>query len=279
MSKRSNDQADEVLSDTEDAGSEEIEAPPPPKTGRRGGEDVSEPRDRSRSASRGRDRRRYHRESRSDVLLHRQLSEDDARLSRSEGKKKKKKKRRRRRDASSSSSGSYYGEESSESGVGTGVGRLRRVASRNPGYLTEITYAKVAELMSARGMYHKSGRYEGSLYQYLVSIVAQQHPELKNRPGISREMTTLSLALDLMLGGKTLEAADMLVQRFKSLELYLTTGSWEVSGAVELAPESSGLVSEGERKIALTMAKDRLRLAEGLSRLEGSMRPGADGAP
>ena len=76
-------------------------------------------------------------------------------------------------------------------------------------------------------------------------------------------MRKLAEAMDMLTVGDLPKACDVLVQRFKSLELKVGTGSAELGRCHELIPpEDVGLITEAERSIGLRRQLGRLKLAE-----------------
>ena len=66
-----------------------------------------------------------------------------------------------------------------------------------------------------------------------------------------REMTTCAEAIDLLLAGDTLQAAEVLLQRFKALEVYSSTGSWDHARHLELTrPDAVSSISTRELELA-----------------------------
>ena len=66
-----------------------------------------------------------------------------------------------------------------------------------------------------------------------------------------RELRTLAEALDLLLEGDPLRAADVLMARFSSVELASTEQSWAVSQHLELVPGAvSGVATERAKHAA-----------------------------
>jgi len=91
------------------------------------------------------------------------------------------------------------------------------LAKRVPGELLKIFLGRISEYLAVR-----TGEEADSLppvvLQYLTTFLAPSlGPDLSLRN--NRELRTLATTLDALVRGKTAEAADMLVQRFKAVEL------------------------------------------------------------
>jgi hypothetical protein len=63
-----------------------------------------------------------------------------------------------------------------------------------------------------------------------------------------RELRTLCCAVDLIISGQSLMAADVLVQRMKSLEQAHQEGSWKHSDATEIIPPGEVSIRSGEER-------------------------------
>ena len=67
-----------------------------------------------------------------------------------------------------------------------------------------------------------------------------------------REMRTLAEALDAILAGDLAGAGDLLMQRFRALEMATVDGNWDMARHLELIPDTAvSSVTVGMRKEAL----------------------------
>ena len=110
------------------------------------------------------------------------------------------------------------------------------------------------------------GEWDPRVTQYLTTVCEKSSRDMgvRNR----RELRTLAEALDHMLEGNYLQAADMLMARFTSVELASTEQSWAVSQHLELIPSSSsGAANETAKRAA---AKEELTQAKLRKTLSGS---------
>ena len=110
------------------------------------------------------------------------------------------------------------------------------VAKRAPGELLRRFVSRISEYLALR-----DGSSDGELppvvMQYLTTFLAPSlGSDLKLREG--RELRTIATTLDALIRGKSAEAADLLVQRFKAVELAATEGTWSMAEQVELVPEA-----------------------------------------
>jgi hypothetical protein len=193
-------------------------------------------------------------------------------------KSKKHKKKKGKTDTSpsgsepSDSSGSSYEEDSSDSSES-----LFRLASRSSGKVSQARLVAWSKAHPGRlasrcmqKMQDRTGR-EGeqvewpkgfmppaatSYYLRVLSLGTSQG-SLRTL----REMKTLCAVLDLIAHGKVLEAADVLAQRLKALELAAEEGGWASAQYLELIPQDKGtLVSGDERHMLKREQESALRL-------------------
>jgi hypothetical protein len=105
------------------------------------------------------------------------------------------------------------------------------------------------------------GSWEPRVVQYLTTVLDRGATDvgMRNR----RKLRTLAEALDLLLEGDPLRAADVLMARFSSVELAASEQSLAVSQHLELVPGSaSGVASEAAKHAA---SKEELLLQKSLT--------------
>ena len=73
---------------------------------------------------------------------------------------------------------------------------------------------------------------------YLSTVYFPSRTERSIGLRTSREMRTIGLAVDLIVGGHILHGLDVLLQRFKALEIAAEQGSWEQARWLELIPSA-----------------------------------------
>eukprot|EP00971_Amphidinium_carterae_P341968 6481071-Amphidinium_carterae.1 len=83
----------------------------------------------------------------------------------------------------------------------------------------------------------------------------------------SRELLTIARAVDSMLRGDTVAAAECLLQRFKAVELSAQEGTWTNARHLEVIPE---------QKVAASSGAER-RHAHACEKSESKTRPGSQG--
>ncbi len=104
---------------------------------------------------------------------------------------------------------------------------------------------------------------------YLTSVlVPTMGTSLSERS--RRELTTLATAVDHVVCGRVAEAGDLLIQRFKAVELAATSGSWGVAQHVEIAPPSQvSAMHEKELEAAAKLERHRFKLRQALAQGNG----------
>ena len=89
---------------------------------------------------------------------------------------------------------------------------------------------------------------------YLLCGVIPQASDLGNRN--LREMKTLAWAIDELIRGNILQAADVLVQRLIAIENASAEGSWSMARFIELVPDGgASAMPDQERSLVLRHAK------------------------
>eukprot|EP00973_Karenia_brevis_P068780 9561957-Karenia_brevis.AAC.1 len=80
---------------------------------------------------------------------------------------------------------------------------------------------------------------------------------------MAHELRTLALGLDAQGGGRLSQVADLLMQRFKGLELNMVDGNIRLINQVELAQsKASGLATTGEKDREVTLQANAKDLEE-----------------
>ena len=126
--------------------------------------------------------------------------------------------RRRRKRRSSSSSGTRSRSPFRSTRTSAGASRPHREAEQNPGKLLRTAVSRVREyLVGRQGVSSdERSRLDALFTPYLTSVLL---PSLTEKAGLrnSRELQTLALALDLLIGGDLTRLGDLLAQRFKAV--------------------------------------------------------------
>ena len=179
-----------------------------------------------------------------------------------EPKKKKRKKKKKRHDSSDSSEETLFGGPLSLDGTGN---PLLKCAAETPGTLYRQASIAAAQQTGARGRGSEAAAEYASTgeqwLQYLRTVLAPQYPA--GIPSeLMREMNTLATSLQHLAKGEVSKLGDVLVQRFKSLELGLS-GNQAAAAVVQLVEmHSGGLTDYKELEQAQRYQKSQLKLAE-----------------
>lgn len=144
---------------------------------------------------------------------------------------------------------------------------LMEKSRRHPGKLLRSGLEQMSRFLAQRvgeGAVAESWR-DQKVSAYLNQVLFTQHPPSAMGLRNARELTTLSMALDLLMEQKFPELGDLLMQRMKAVEVSLTEG-WSVANHQELIPApKASLTTEQERSFAARQAVQRRRLEEVVS--------------
>ena len=97
---------------------------------------------------------------------------------------------------------------------------------------------------------------------YLTSIFHAKHPPAEVGVRTAKEMRLLATAIDSLIKGELPQVADMLMQRFKALELSVADKSWAVAHALEVEGPTQGLATMEETQLAARQVLLKQRLEE-----------------
>ena len=134
--------------------------------------------------------------------------------------------------------GEILGHRLGDKGSAAGQQRkLRQYSEKHPGRLLTNGFRMMHDQIGTRygGSASKQQALSPVMVHYLLSFALPQF-----QGGISqdeyRELRTIATSVDLMIKGKTSQAGDALVQRFKSLLMGLRDGTDAASKLLELLP-------------------------------------------
>ena len=190
-----------------------------------------------------------------------------------EEKKSKKKKRRRSRSrergrrrgrgSSSSRSQSRERSESSDSPGFRRANKIKRIAFEKPGELLLRGVQAIREVLEKDAIVAGEGgrSLQPVFLKYYNLVIEPVHQGTSSVRNL-RELRTLATALDMLIEGQQVRAMDLLVQRFKALELAMQEGGvWTVAQHLELLPTLKGtVVQEDERELALKQERRSSKL-------------------
>lgn len=165
----------------------------------------------------------------------------------SSGKKKKKKKKAKKEK---DSTGSESDSSSTSSlfrlaALPKGVERLHRLHEERPGAIANSTLRRFNVLLNqsvGRGAAEVTEDLPPVARGYMSQIFLAKHPEGTIGMRNLREMRTLTTVLDLLASNQVLQAMDIISQRIKSVELFVSQGHWAQGSLLEL------VAAEGEQR-------------------------------
>lgn len=161
---------------------------------------------------------------------------------------------------------------------------MHRTARESPGSLAEQGLARMeGYLIQNGGGLALTGPNRSVLppvaQAYLSTVYLPTHPESQIGLRSAREMRTLAMSIDLLLGGHILHGLDVLLQRFKALELAAEQGSWSQARWLELIP-TSDVSSWSRDDLRSAMREQDLEVRLGLAPLpKGAGRGRGKGEP
>ena len=82
----------------------------------------------------------------------------------------------------------------------------------------------------------------------------------------------LALAIDALLEGRLPQVGDILMQRFKALEMSVAEKNWELASHLEITDATGGLTSLEEKQVVARQAFFLKKLADAKSRLGGAQK-------
>ena len=168
-------------------------------------------------------------------------------------------------DSSSSRSGYGYRSQIFRGGISgaLNLNKIQELAVKKPGQLLAVGLQMMQKYCEP-GSTVATGPQKESLVPTAVKYYNMcVKPMLRMSPGQEREMRTIAEAIDRIVSGEVALAGDILMQRFKSLEVELTEGSTSVSKHIELLPPSgSSSLTTVEREVAAQLEVRDLRLAK-----------------
>lgn len=143
--------------------------------------------------------------------------------------------------------------------------KLRQFSEKHPGRLMTSGFKTMHDQVGTHdgGVSNKQLALTPVMVRYLLSFALPQF-----QGGISpdkyRELRTIATAVDLMVEGRTSQAGDVLVQRFKSLLMALRDGTDTAAKWLELLPNDvmASMSPTGEDFMARTMAVQEARSHE-----------------
>ena len=138
-------------------------------------------------------------------------------------------------------------------------------ARRHPGLLFQTALEEMQRFLSTRG--EAAGLVgtgeAGRFVTYLTTVFAARFPEKEIGRMQMREMRTLAEALDSLVAGYLSWTCDLLVQRFKALEVAATPRGYSMGEHHKLIPRDDvGLASDAEKTMVMRRQQVAVKLKE-----------------
>jgi hypothetical protein len=172
--------------------------------------------------------------------------------------KRSSKKRRRKSDSSSDDDERLFREGSTRQHSS----QIQALAEAQPGRLYEQGLREIEKFLGCRVGPEAAGS-AALMVSYLTAIFHGRYPPEKVGIRTTRELRTLAEALDALGRGDLPSLADLLMQRFKALEVSVQDGSWATAQRLELLPAKDvGLASAEEQRAAARAELLHLKLDE-----------------
>ena len=131
--------------------------------------------------------------------------------------------------------------------------QLLEYSQKFPGRLAARLLTKMQDLLAREeGALNQNGRNQtpSSATSYFLTVLTPMYRDRMNVRA-AREMRTVAKAMDLIAIGRHPEAADVLAQRFKAMELQMSDQTWARAQHLELLPpEGASLVEKDESLMA-----------------------------
>ena len=204
-------------------------------------------------------------QQRMDKKRRKQKEKKRKRKSKKSKKKSKKSKHKDDSETSSTSTSSSDSSSSDSSSSNDGIALKQtnpfyRLAEKRPGALLEEGLKAMGSYLQTRqGAGDDTATMEPMVTSYLTSVLLPSNAQMSIRN--SGELRNLARALDCILRGNVMGAADTLIQRFKSVETVATGGGWGMAKHLELIPDGRiSTLSIKEREAASKLETQELRL-------------------
>eukprot|EP00973_Karenia_brevis_P069654 9684912-Karenia_brevis.AAC.1 len=135
---------------------------------------------------------------------------------------------------------------------------LEQIAAVAPGSLLDSGLREIARAMCQRGggSLEEQDVLAQRVESYLKCIVHGKHPVQSMNARDAREMDLVAKCIDALCQGELAHVGDILMQRFKSLELRQELGDFHTAQNLEVHHTSSGLASTNEVRLATKVASD-----------------------
>jgi hypothetical protein len=158
--------------------------------------------------------------------------------------------------------GSSSGDGIVPAGVASKRTHFRRLASEHPGRLFRSGLSSMEEQLSPLDGADGGAEVPAVALKYLLTVYTPQNPVRAVGLDMFRQLRTLAECMDLLVQGKTPQALDMLMQRFKACQMAVADKRWDAARWLELIPPSEGqnVVSAADEELTGQISLADLRL-------------------
>jgi hypothetical protein len=147
-------------------------------------------------------------------------------------------------------------------GVASKRTHFRRLASEHPGRLFRAGLSSMEEQLSPLDGADGGEEVPAVALKYLLTVYTPQNPVRTVGLDMYRQLRTLAECMDLLVQGKTPQALDLLMQRFKACQLAVADKRWDAARWLELIPPTEGqnVVSAADEELTGQISLADLRL-------------------
>ena len=148
--------------------------------------------------------------------------------------------------------------------------RLAVIAQQDPGRLWESGILEMARHLGVREGATDTEVIKdiaGRAVSYLNAIFLGTHSPDQIGLRTTQEMRLLAESLDALAAGKLPQLGDLLMQRFKALEMSVVDKGWSLASQLDITKMPSGLTSEDEKMVAAKSALFMQKIADTRRRL------------
>ena len=198
---------------------------------------------------------------------------------------KKKRRRKRKKDATRARSEERSREERDSSGGGLSDDEVfaqasrdlrakratfKRIAKEDPGRLLTLGLGQLREYLSTTFGETDEDELAPVCEKYLLTVFVPAYGMKKITDERFRELRTVAMSIDALLRGKTLEALDVLMQRFKAQALAIKDGNWRAARHLELLPADPGpsITTLDEEELARKVELGEMKVSELIHKLK-----------
>jgi len=142
--------------------------------------------------------------------------------------------------------------------------KVQKLATKAPGKLLLMGLRAMVSFCDPQAMASSGSQKPLNMVavKYVLTCL-QASKKVKMEPELEREVRTLAESIDLLVSGNLAGLGELLMQRFKALELRINHGDTALSKHIELLPESEySTMTLMEKEMAAEMERRHLKLAK-----------------